>query len=78
MCGTPLVAVVIVSAFAAAPAVASAHQGHASCAAAGEFTAAMARDSGRASGEFSSELARLGLRDEFVAGLHEALCEPRP
>ena len=78
MRGTPLVAVVIASAFAGAPAVASAHEGHASCVAAGQFTASMAQDSGRAFGEFSAELAQLGLRDEFVAGLHEALCEPRP
>jgi hypothetical protein len=76
MRATLLVAVATASVLAGAPAVVFAHEGHASCRAAGQFTASMSRESGRAHGEFSSELARLGLRDDFVAGLHEALCEP--
>jgi hypothetical protein len=78
MRGIPFVAVAAAGTFAAGPAVASAQEEpHAGCQAAGQFTASLARDSGRAFGEFSSELARLGLRDDFAAGLHAALCEPR-
>jgi hypothetical protein len=73
-----LVAIAAGGMFVAAPAVASAQEEpHAGCRAAGQFTASLARDSGRAFGEFSSELARLGLRDDFAAGLHAALCEPQ-
>jgi hypothetical protein len=77
MRGSPLVAIVAASIFVAAPAVAAAEdEPPAGCRAAGEFTASLASDSGRAFGEFSSELAQLGLRDDVVLGLHAALCEP--
>jgi hypothetical protein len=73
----PLVATVAASMLVAASATASPpEERHRSCAAAGQFTATFARESGRAFGEFSSELARKGLRDDFVHGLHAALCEP--
>jgi hypothetical protein len=36
----------------------------------------MAQEQGRAFGEFSSELAALGLRDEFAHGIHSAFCAP--
>ena len=45
------------------------------CRSAGEFIASLARQGGF--GEFSSELAGLGLRDDFAQGLQSALCDPR-
>jgi hypothetical protein len=47
------------------------------CREAGQFIATSAREGGREFGEFSSELAALGLRDDFARGLHSTLC-PRP
>jgi hypothetical protein len=78
MRGMPLGAVVIAIAFAGDPAAASAHEGHASCRAAGAYIASMARDPDLDFGGWSSEFAQLGLRNEFVADLHEEYCEPRP
>jgi hypothetical protein len=46
------------------------------CGAAGQFVAEMASEQGPGFGELSSELAGLGLRDEFAHGLHSAFCEP--
>jgi hypothetical protein len=76
-----LVTMAAATSLVAAPAVASAQaeaeaETHSGCRAAGEFTASLARESGRAFGEFSSELAQLGLRDDFAAELRAALCEP--
>jgi len=48
------------------------------CGGAGQFIASMAREGGREFGEFSSELAALGVRDDFSRGLHATFCEPRP
>jgi len=50
---------------------------HGGCRAAGQFIATSAREGGRWFGEFSSELAALGLRDEFARGLHSTLCDPK-
>jgi len=47
------------------------------CREAGQFIATSARELGRGFGEFSSELAALGLRDDFAQGLHYTLCEPQ-
>jgi hypothetical protein len=47
------------------------------CREAGQFIATSARELGRGFGEFSSELAALGLRDDFAQGLHSTLCEPQ-
>jgi hypothetical protein len=47
------------------------------CREAGQFIASTAMELGRGFGEFSSELAALGLRDDFAQGLHSTLCEPQ-
>jgi hypothetical protein len=48
------------------------------CREAGQYIASSARYLGRAFGELSSELAGLGLRDEFAQGLQSMLCDPQP
>ena len=67
-----------VGSLTAAPGGARAQEGpQGGCREAGQFIASSARELGRAFGELSSELAALGLRDEFVHGLQSTLCDPQ-
>lgn len=70
-----LVAALAVAGFTAAPA--QAHQGHASCQAAGLLAAALAQEPGPLGAEVSAVARERGV-DEFVAFVHLVFCEPRP
>jgi uncharacterized membrane protein len=57
---------------------AGAHEGHASCQAAGQFAASQGQALGSDFGALASQLARAGQADDFVAGVHASLCDPNP
>ena len=72
------IAVLATAAVWLVPGGATAHEGHDSCRAAGQFAAGQAQQFGSGFGQAAAGLAQQGQADDFVASVHAALCASRP